>query len=41
MIYDKNRKKMVERLKEMGISDNKVLKAMCEVPRHEFLPSGL
>jgi protein-L-isoaspartate(D-aspartate) O-methyltransferase len=41
MIYDKNRKKMVERLKEMGISDNKVLKAMGEVPRHEFLPSGL
>jgi len=41
MIYDKNRKKMVERLKEMGISDNKVLKAMGEVPRHEFIPSGL
>ena len=35
------RLRMVESLKEKGITDDAVLKAMNDVPRHFFLPAGL
>ena len=35
------RLRMVESLKEKGITDEAVLKAMNDVPRHFFLPAGL
>lgn len=41
MIYTQKRKKMVERLRNMGISDQQVLNAMGVVPRHKFMPPGL
>lgn len=40
MIYHKQREKMVERLREMGIKDEAVLKAMNIVPRHKFVAAG-
>ncbi|MBW2999246.1 protein-L-isoaspartate(D-aspartate) O-methyltransferase [Candidatus Woesearchaeota archaeon] len=42
MMYVKQRKDMVEfQLKLRGISDERVLKAMEEVPRHEFVPEDM
>ena len=39
MDFDAKRREMVEeQLKARGITDTKVLKAMNEVPRHEFVP---
>jgi len=40
MVYEKKREKMIERLREKGISDEKVLLAMLKVPRHKFVASG-
>ena len=40
--YRQARKKMVQsQIRSRGISDNKVLKAMSEVPRHSFVPKEL
>jgi len=41
MVYEKQIKKMVERLKQMGIENKDVLKAMSQVPRHEFISDAL
>ena len=35
------RKLLIDRLAGMGISDQKVLDAMLQVPRHLFMDSGL
>ncbi|HID07045.1 MAG TPA: protein-L-isoaspartate O-methyltransferase, partial [Armatimonadetes bacterium] len=36
--YTKQRKVLVEHLKQQGIEDKRVLEAMLKVPRHEFVP---
>lgn len=36
--WDKNKTKMIERLKEYGIQNQKVLSVMSEMPRHKFVP---
>ena len=41
MIYTTKRKQMIDRLKNMGITDRNVLTAMENVERHLFVPSGL
>ena len=41
MVYEKQIKTMVERLRKMGITDNNVLRAMWNVPRHEFISEAL
>jgi protein-L-isoaspartate(D-aspartate) O-methyltransferase len=41
MIYNKKISDMITRLRKMGISDDCVLKAMKEVPRHHFVSQGL
>jgi len=39
--YDANRRNMVEsQLRDRGIHDSRVLQAMLQVPRHEFVPAG-
>jgi len=40
MVYTKQREKMIERLREKGITDENVLVAMNIVPRHKFVASG-
>jgi len=41
-MYDKMRNKMVEdQIEKRGVSDSKVLNAMRNVPRHEFVPDHL
>lgn len=40
MIYQKQREKMVERLRNKGVSDENVLSAMAFVPRHAFVAAG-
>ncbi len=40
--YEKQREKLVEReLRELGIQDEAVLRAMREVPREEFISADL
>ncbi len=41
MIYEKQQKEMIERLRKMGITDQLVLTAMAKVPRHKFVAPGL
>ena len=41
MIFEKKRQEMIERLKQHGIWDEKVLSAMSKVPRHRFVAPGL
>ncbi|MCB0282007.1 MAG: protein-L-isoaspartate(D-aspartate) O-methyltransferase [Calditrichae bacterium] len=41
MVYTKQREKMIARLREKGISDELVLKAMNTVPRHKFVAMGV
>jgi protein-L-isoaspartate(D-aspartate) O-methyltransferase len=41
MVFEKRIKIMVERLKQMGIEDKNVLKAMSVVPRHKFISEAL
>ena len=41
MIFLQKQNKMIERLQEMGISDQNVLEAMRRVPRHMFVRQGL
>ncbi len=36
--WDKERQKMIEKLKEYGIRNQKVLSVMSEIPRHKFIP---
>jgi protein-L-isoaspartate(D-aspartate) O-methyltransferase len=40
MVYEKKRQLMIDRLREKGISDEKVLNAMLKVPRHKFVAPG-
>ena len=40
MIYQRKREKMIDHLKERGIKDDAVLKAMNTVPRHKFVAAG-
>jgi protein-L-isoaspartate(D-aspartate) O-methyltransferase len=40
-LYESERREMIERqLRRRGIQDGRVLKAMFEVPRHEFVPAA-
>ena len=41
MVYEKQIKTMVDRLREMGIEDDNVLDAMLKVPRHNFISEAL
>ena len=41
MIYHKKIESMIGRLRNKGITDEQVLKAMERVPRHLFVPAGL
>ena len=41
MVSDRTRLRMVERLRQAGIRDEKVLAAMYEVPRHLFIDEAL
>jgi protein-L-isoaspartate(D-aspartate) O-methyltransferase len=41
MVYEKQVKRMVERLEKMGIQDKSVLKAMSRVPRHKFISEAM
>lgn len=41
MVYTKQREKMIHRLREKGITDELVLKAMNNVPRHKFVAMGV
>lgn len=41
MIYQKKIQEMISRLRDLGITDERVLLAMSKVPRHKFIPSGL
>ena len=38
--YKKQRQALVDQLKDQGITDRDVLKAMLKVPRHEFVPEA-
>ena len=40
-LYQSQRAKMVELLRNRGIQDHSVLKAMTEIPRHLFVPDAL
>ena len=40
MHFENKKDKMISRLRDKGISDEKVLDAIKKVPRHEFLPSA-
>jgi protein-L-isoaspartate(D-aspartate) O-methyltransferase len=39
--FDRKRKALVDQLKEKGITDNHVLKAVATIPRHFFMPPDL
>ncbi|HJV07668.1 MAG TPA: protein-L-isoaspartate(D-aspartate) O-methyltransferase [Chromobacteriaceae bacterium] len=41
MFSERTRKRLVERLRQAGIQDERVLKAMYEVPRHLFVDQAL
>lgn len=41
MLSDRTRLRMVERLRQGGVHDERVLKAMCEVPRHLFVDEAI
>lgn len=41
MVSDRTRLRMIERLRQQGISDERVLAAMYEVPRHLFIDQAL
>jgi protein-L-isoaspartate(D-aspartate) O-methyltransferase len=41
MVHEKHLKNMINRLREMGIHDRSVLKAMQRVPRHRFISDAL
>lgn len=41
MNFEKKVNEMIERLRQMGISDENVIKAMAIVPRHYFITKGL
>lgn len=41
MLSDRTRKRMVERLRQAGVQDERVLTAMSEVPRHLFVDQAL
>lgn len=41
MIYDKKISEMIKRLRDSGITDENVIRAMGKVPRHEFVSHGL
>ena len=41
MVFEKQIKVMLERLKQMGIEDTQVLDAMFKVPRHKFVSEAL
>ncbi len=38
--FSLSRKRMVENLRHMGITEERVLQAMSRVPRHRFVPAG-
>ena len=40
-LYQSQRKRMVDLLRSRGIRDERVLKAMSEIPRHLFVPEAL
>jgi protein-L-isoaspartate(D-aspartate) O-methyltransferase len=40
-VFDKKIESMISRLRESGITDERVLRTMSEVPRHFFLPDAL
>jgi protein-L-isoaspartate(D-aspartate) O-methyltransferase len=39
--FDRERDRMVDEIAGRGVTDNRVLRAMRRVPRHEFLPEAL
>ena len=41
MVYEKQIKKMLERLQQLGIENKNVLSAMLKVPRHKFISEAL
>jgi protein-L-isoaspartate(D-aspartate) O-methyltransferase len=41
MIYAHQRQRMIDRLKNLGITDTNVLTSMSKVPRHRFVSAGL
>jgi len=41
MISERTRLRMIERLRQQGIRDERVLAAMYEVPRHLFIDQAL
>ncbi|KMN36100.1 MULTISPECIES: protein-L-isoaspartate(D-aspartate) O-methyltransferase [Chromobacterium] len=41
MLSDRTRRRMVERLRQNGVADERVLSAMSEVPRHLFVDQAL
>jgi protein-L-isoaspartate(D-aspartate) O-methyltransferase len=41
MINDLHRKNMIARLRDRGITDERVLQAMAKIPRHKFVPAGI
>jgi protein-L-isoaspartate(D-aspartate) O-methyltransferase len=41
MLSDRTRKRMVERLRQAGVQDERVLTAMSDVPRHLFVDQAL
>lgn len=41
MTSQRTRQRMIERLREQGISDERVLIAMAQIPRHLFIEEGL
>ena len=41
MIFEKKKQEMISRLRQRGISDEKVLSAMTKVPRHKFVAAGM
>src|ERR1041384_4392498 len=40
-LYQSQRMRMIELLRSRGIRDERVLKAMAEIPRHLFVPEAL
>ena len=40
-LYRGQREKMIDLLRQRGIKDERVLKAMLDVPRHLFVPDAL
>ncbi len=41
MIYDKKIRELIDRLRRLGITDERVLQAMQKVPRHLFVGKGM